>query len=117
MASAEAHFGVEERNPRVARILEILSKKEAGEITTKEHRECLVLNDELLAAYGGGARSFGATDLAHFDDGRALTQIGFLAIWHLRRNSKPVFPREPKKWLARARNAFDVTRGADGSGN
>jgi len=51
MASAEAHFGVEERNPRVARILEILSKKEAGEITTKEHRECLVLNDELLAAY------------------------------------------------------------------
>jgi len=49
---AKANMRVDERNPRVARILEILRKREASGITTAEHKEFMVLNYQLLSAYG-----------------------------------------------------------------
>ena len=58
-----------------------------------------------------------ANNLADFDNGCALIQIRFLAIWHLRRNGELMFPREPEKWVGRDRNILDVARRASGSGN
>jgi polyhydroxyalkanoate synthesis regulator phasin len=51
LASAKTHFGLTEDHPKGARILEILRKKEAGDITIEEHKEFLILNDELLEAH------------------------------------------------------------------
>jgi hypothetical protein len=48
---AKAFLGIKEVHPKVTRILEILRKKEAGEITIEEHKEFLFLNDELLVAH------------------------------------------------------------------
>jgi hypothetical protein len=51
LAGAKAHFAADENHPNVIRILEILRKKEAGDITIEEHKEFLILNDELTEAY------------------------------------------------------------------
>jgi hypothetical protein len=51
LASAKTHFGLSEDHPKVARIWEILRKKEAGEITLQEHKEFQVLNDQLTNAH------------------------------------------------------------------
>jgi hypothetical protein len=52
LSSIKAHLHVEEDHPNVVRILQILRKGEAGEkITIEEHKEFLVLNDELLCAH------------------------------------------------------------------
>jgi hypothetical protein len=51
LAGAKAGWGVDENDPKVKRIVEILKKKEEGEISTAEHKEFLLLNAELIAAY------------------------------------------------------------------
>jgi hypothetical protein len=52
LSSVKAHLEIEDDHPNVVRILEILRKKEAGgKITIQEHKEFLVLNDELNSAH------------------------------------------------------------------
>jgi len=52
LAGITGFCGIKEDHPSVARILEILRKKEGtGEVTVAERKEFLVLNDELLAAH------------------------------------------------------------------
>lgn len=51
LTSAKTYFGFSENHPKVARILKILRKKEAGEITLQEHKEFFVLNDQLTNAH------------------------------------------------------------------
>lgn len=47
LLSAKSVMGFDENHPKVARILEILRKKEAGEITIEEHKEFVLLRTEL----------------------------------------------------------------------
>jgi hypothetical protein len=51
LAGARAGFGVDESDPKVARIVVILRKKETGEITIEEYKEFLSLNDELILGH------------------------------------------------------------------
>lgn len=51
LTSAKTYLGLSENHPKVARILEILRKKEAGEMTVEEHKEFFVLNDQLTSAH------------------------------------------------------------------
>ena len=51
LTSAKTYFGLSENHPKVARNLEILRKKETGEITVQEHKEFFVLNDQLTSAH------------------------------------------------------------------
>jgi hypothetical protein len=51
LVGARAGFGVDQSDPKVARIVEILGEKEVGEITIEEHKEFLLLNDELIIDY------------------------------------------------------------------
>jgi len=51
LAEARAGFGVALSDPKVARIVDILKKKEGGEITIEEHKEFLLLNDDLIIDY------------------------------------------------------------------
>jgi hypothetical protein len=51
LTTAKTYFGLSENHPKVARILEILRKKEAGEITVQERKEFFVLNDQLTSAH------------------------------------------------------------------
>lgn len=51
LAGAKKWFRVDEDDPKVTRILEILRKKESGEITVEEHKEFLRLNDEITPAW------------------------------------------------------------------
>jgi hypothetical protein len=50
--SAKAFLGLDENHPKVARILEIIRKKEAGEITIEEHKEFVLLKTELEIVHG-----------------------------------------------------------------
>jgi hypothetical protein len=51
LAGAKVGWGVDEHDPRVRRVVEILKKKEEGEISTTEHKECLLLNAELIGTH------------------------------------------------------------------
>jgi len=51
LVAAKQWFGVDENDPQVARIMEILRKKESSEITVDEHKEFLRLNDEITPAW------------------------------------------------------------------
>jgi hypothetical protein len=51
LTSAKTYLGLSEDHPKVARILEILRKKESGEITVQEHKEFFLLNDQLTSAH------------------------------------------------------------------
>jgi hypothetical protein len=51
LAAAKADWGVDENDPKVKRIVEILKKKEEGNISIAEHKEFLLLNSELIGSY------------------------------------------------------------------
>lgn len=51
LAGAKAGFGVDERNPIVARILQILHQNQIAPVSVEEQKEFLSLNDELIHAY------------------------------------------------------------------
>lgn len=51
LAAAKTGWGVDENDPKVKRIVEILKKKEEGDISITEHKEFLLLNSELIGAY------------------------------------------------------------------
>jgi hypothetical protein len=51
LAGAKAGFGIDESNPVVVRILEILHRNEISPVSVEEQREFWVLNDELIDAH------------------------------------------------------------------
>jgi hypothetical protein len=50
LAAAKEAWGVDENDPKVKRIVEILKKKEESDISIAEHKEFLLLNSELIGA-------------------------------------------------------------------
>jgi hypothetical protein len=51
LPGAKAGWGVDENDPKFKRIVEILKKKEKGDISIPEHKEFPLLNSELVGAY------------------------------------------------------------------
>jgi hypothetical protein len=83
LASAKTYFGLSESHPKVARILEILRKKEAGEITVQEHKEFFVLNDQLTNAHEFlyGKKIYPTGEVAYYPEMHTKEQIAGAVDW------------------------------------
>ena len=81
--SAKAHFGADENHPNVIRILEILRKKEAGDITIEEHKEFLILNDELTEAHEAihGKRLYPSGEIISYPKAHTREEIAATVDW------------------------------------
>jgi hypothetical protein len=51
LAGAKAGFGVDESNPTVVKILQILHQNEIAPVSVEEQKEFMSLNDELIHAH------------------------------------------------------------------
>jgi hypothetical protein len=84
LSSVKTHLGIEEDHPNVMRVLEILRKKEAeGEISIEEHKEFIVLNDELHSAHQflHGSRIYPTGELVSYPRMPTREQLVAVADW------------------------------------
>ncbi len=83
LASAKTHLGLSESHPKVARILEILRKKEAGEITVQEYKEFFALNDQLTNAHAFlyGQKMYPSGEVFSYPEMHTKEQIAGAVDW------------------------------------